>query len=344
MADNVAITAGSGTTVRTLADASTVEYQVGALAWPTTISPGANVMQLVDATHGLPVNVLNASIAVTGTFFQATQPISAASLPLPTGAATSAAQTTAQTSLTTLVANSPALGQALAAASVPVILPAATITTLTPPAAISGFALESSGNLAAIAGKDFATQTTLTLLNNKVALETGGNLATIAGAVSSSKVQANVAQINGVTPLMGNGVTGTGSQRVTIASDQTAFGINLTAGTTGGSTPYHLISAATNNAQSVKATAGILYSYSAFNTSASLRYLKFYDKASAPSPASDTPILVIMLPPNNGGVVKSFPVGVQCSSGIAFAIVSGIADNDNTAISANDCVVNITFK
>src|SRR6185369_1856617 len=30
------------------------------------------------------------------------------------------------------------------------------------------------------------------------------------------------------TPLMGNGVTGTGSQRVTIASDNTAFGVNAT--------------------------------------------------------------------------------------------------------------------
>lgn len=38
----------------------------------------------------------------------------------------------------------------------------------------------------------------------------------------------NVAQINGATPLMGNGVTGTGSQRVTIASDQTAFSVNAT--------------------------------------------------------------------------------------------------------------------
>lgn len=36
----------------------------------------------------------------------------------------------------------------------------------------------------------------------------------------------NIAQINGVTPLMGNGVTGTGSQRVTIASDNTAFSVN----------------------------------------------------------------------------------------------------------------------
>lgn len=38
----------------------------------------------------------------------------------------------------------------------------------------------------------------------------------------------NVAQINGVTPLMGNGVTGTGSPRVTIASDNTAFSVNAT--------------------------------------------------------------------------------------------------------------------
>jgi hypothetical protein len=36
----------------------------------------------------------------------------------------------------------------------------------------------------------------------------------------------NTAQINGVAPLMGNGVTGTGSQRVTIASDNTAFSVN----------------------------------------------------------------------------------------------------------------------
>lgn len=43
-----------------------------------------------------------------------------------------------------------------------------------------------------------------------------------------SNLSTNVAQINGVTPLMGNGVTGTGSQRVTIASDNTAFSVNAT--------------------------------------------------------------------------------------------------------------------
>jgi len=43
-----------------------------------------------------------------------------------------------------------------------------------------------------------------------------------------SNASTNVSQINAVTPLMGNGVTGTGSQRVTIASDNTAFAVNNT--------------------------------------------------------------------------------------------------------------------
>jgi hypothetical protein len=69
---------------------------------------------------------------------------------LPTGASTAANQTTIighvdgiETLLGTIDADTskiPALGQALEAASVPVVLPAAQLTTLTPPAAITGFA------------------------------------------------------------------------------------------------------------------------------------------------------------------------------------------------------------
>lgn len=52
-----------------------------------------------DGTQKTQVTNFPASQAVTGTFFQATQPISANSLPLPTGATTVANQTTANTSL-----------------------------------------------------------------------------------------------------------------------------------------------------------------------------------------------------------------------------------------------------
>lgn len=40
-------------------------------------------------------------------------------------------------------------------------------------------------------------------------------------AILTNAWKCNTAQINGVAPLMGNGVTGTGSQRVTLASDNT---------------------------------------------------------------------------------------------------------------------------
>lgn len=101
--------------------------------------------------------------------------------PLPVtinGVATSANQDIANGLLTTIDADTgsiatsaasidtktPALGQALAAGSVPVVLPAAQITTLTPPAAITGFALESGGNLAAAATDLAAIEVLLTTI------------------------------------------------------------------------------------------------------------------------------------------------------------------------------------
>jgi hypothetical protein len=59
MADNVILNPGvGGATVRTLADVDGNEYQVVAASYVTTLSPGANVLQLVDASHGLPVAVV----------------------------------------------------------------------------------------------------------------------------------------------------------------------------------------------------------------------------------------------------------------------------------------------
>lgn len=88
----------------------------------------------------------------------ATQPVSAVALPLPSGAATSAKQDTGNTSIASIDTKTPALGQALSAASVPVVLPSAQITTLTPPAAITGFATETTlGSV--LTTSDFDTKT-----------------------------------------------------------------------------------------------------------------------------------------------------------------------------------------
>ena len=71
----------------------TVTANQGGAPW--TMKPDGTSWALTGTSAN--VNVTNASVAVTGTFWQATQPISAASLPLPSGAATSANQPTAAT-------------------------------------------------------------------------------------------------------------------------------------------------------------------------------------------------------------------------------------------------------
>lgn len=79
------------------------------------------------------------------------------------------------------------------------------------------------GTLPAVATTSAPSYTT----GNQVALSTDltGNLR-VAGTFSTSGTQdTNLKQINGNTVLAGNGTTGTGSQRVTIASDNTPFAV-----------------------------------------------------------------------------------------------------------------------
>ncbi len=115
-----------------------------------------------------------------------------------------------------------------------------------------------------------------------------------------------------------------------------------TAHTAGGATPYKLISAATTNATSVKASAGQIYSIVAMNSNASARYLKLYNKASAPTVGTDTPVQVYMLP-GGGGVTITLPVGMIFSTGIALATTTGAADSDTGAVALSEIVINLTY-
>lgn len=73
------------------------------------------------------------------------------------------------------------------------------------------------------------------------------------GTANATPWNDNIAQINGVTPLMGNGVTGTGSQRVTVASDNTAFTVNPTSATP----PVSTMNSASANSGVTSAMAGV---------------------------------------------------------------------------------------
>lgn len=115
--------------------------------------------------------------------------------------ATHAKQDTGNTSVGSIDTKTPALGQALAASSSPVVLTAAQVTTLTPPAAITGFATS-------------ALQTTQDTSIN--ALLKPAN--TLTGVTTVSTVT-SLTQMNGAAISMNTGVRDAGTQRVTIATN-----------------------------------------------------------------------------------------------------------------------------
>ena len=101
--------------------------------------------------------------------------------------------------------------------------------------------------------------------------------------------------------------------------------------------------AGSTNATSAKGSAGRLYKVSAYNTTTTLKYLKVYNKASAPTVGTDTPVHTFPIPPS-GGMVIDWPTGFAYATGIAYALTGGAADNDSTGLSSGDVVgVNVEY-
>lgn len=117
--------------------------------------------------------------------------------------------------------------------------------------------------------------------------------------------------------------------------------------TTGGATAFRLNGgAASTNATSVKASAGKLMSLCVVNTNASLRYLKFYNKASAPTVGTDTPVLTYAVPASTTGagfVLHMPPDGIAFTTGIAYATTTAGGDSDTGAITAGDLYINGSY-
>lgn len=116
--------------------------------------------------------------------------------------------------------------------------------------------------------------------------------------------------------------------------------------TGGGLVMFHLVGAASTNATVVKNQAGQVYDVQIYNLSSQPRYVKFYDTSSAPTAGSGTPVKVVAVPGNSSlaGVVKNWDKGLAFASGIAFVTVTGMADNDATAVGAGELLVEIDYK
>lgn len=207
------------------------------------------------------------------------------------------------------------------------------------------------------AGSASADVITVQGIASMTALKVDGSAVTqpVSGTVTTSppaNASTNVAQINGVTPLMGNGVTGTGSQRVTIASDNTAFTVNaaqsgtwtVQPGNTANTTPwltsnvppssgtqgwsFNYQSALSSTKAQIKGSAGTFGGYIMLtNPNTAETYVQVFNKASANVTVGTTaPDFVLRIP----GLASASGTGIASN----LELVNGLAMSTGITVAA----------
>jgi len=265
-----------------------------------------------------------------------------------------------------------AAGSAVSAASIPVVIASdqaavavkqATAANLNAAVVGVGTAGAASGGILTVQG--VASMTKLLVTPDSVALPANQSV--------------NAAQINGVTPFMGNGVTGTGSLRVTIASDNTAnsnpFLVTgsgtagsaaagvvtvqgvasmtpvqaaLTPQTTGGLSVYAVEPGASDNHVVIKNGAGQVYGINTFSKNAAAQFMRLYNVGTGFNGCNSATGLIwegiIPGATTGAGFVVEYPNGIAFGTGISICVTGAYGQTDTTAATASVMAVNIMYK
>lgn len=311
-----------------------------------------------DATNGLDVDVTRVGGTVTVDGSGVTQPVSAASLPLPTGASTAAKQ--------------PALGTAGTASSdVITVQGIASMTALVVDG--SGVTQPVSGTVTANLGATDNAVLDQIELNTSYGDNTGGGTETGALRVTIANNSTGVVSVddNGASLTVdvgtalpagdnniGNvdlasaipaGTNNIGDVDVaSIAAGTNTIGnVGLIGRTSGGMTIFRSIDI-DESEEEIKASAGQVFSISAFNTTAAPLYLKFYNATAANvTVGTTTPVLTFPVPANadsdGAGFTLSIPNGVAFSTAITIAATTAVGDADTGAPGDNALIVNLGY-
>lgn len=149
-----------------------------------------------------------------------------------------------------------------------------------------------------------------------------GNVTMVDGQDAPILLDANGRQRVAVDSIPTHPVTGSGTFSTAPAAPTTVNGVG----------------AASNNAANQSTTACALTECSIFNNTAAKVFVKYYNKATAPVPAtgtgSDAPVVVIPVEAGQFVEVNFGTQGKRFSAGLGIAIVGGPAQNDNTAVAA----------
>jgi hypothetical protein len=111
--------------------------------------------------------------------------------------------------------------------------------------------------------------------------------------------------------------------------------------------PFQRVSTGDTNAAVVKASAGRVHVVSATNVNAAVRYLKLYDKATAPTVGTDVPVWTIALPGGAVGTINPITIpegGLDFGAGISIALTTEATVAGTTGVSASETVVNIGYS
>lgn len=164
---------------------------------------------------------------------------------------------------------------------------------------------------------------------------TSGNI-TAAGlyAIDISSFQyvrlISTAYTSGTMVLEYNSVT-TGNLNPAGTNATVSGTVTANQGTLASGTAISVTTAATTNASSQKTTAGNLFEITASNPTATAAYLKFYNKASAPTVGTDVPVMTIPVAANSFVSYVPGGQGKRFTTGIAMAVTGAITAADTTA-------------
>ena len=154
---------------------------------------------------------------------------------------------------------------------------------------------------------------------------------------------------NAIGKLAANSGVDIGDVDVTsIAAGTNSIGnVGLIGRTTGGMTIFRSIDI-DETEEEIKATAGQIFSISAFNRTAAPLYLKFYNLTAANTTVgTSTPVLTFVVPANadsdGAGFIWNNTIGFAFGTAISVACTTGVADADTGAPGANDCVINVGY-
>ena len=284
-------------------------------------------------------------------------------LPLPTSAATSALQTTGNTTLSTI---NTTLGSPMQASGGSVTVNAGTnLNTSALATSANQTAASPADESAFTQGTTPITQIGCLYISSYTAITTGH-----VGVVScTSGGAANVNVVNTATQVTpGNGISAPTGTPPSTSSPTTSFNEAYNGSTwdamqddanknlrivpqafpAGGWTPKHFVAANSDNATSLKTTAGTVHAIEVYGIDSAPAYLKFYNKASSPTCGSDAVVKSIMIPAAstaaNGAGANVATIDVNFSTGIAYCVVKGIADTDDTSVDAASYIINIDWN